>query len=215
MNEYRTVKDLIIETIISNGGDFPSYVELSALVKKNFPHHKWAKDDKSGKAQYAWYKVKIKKGEIIVPGVSVPVAPNSDTDDSEIEVQETIEASLSLERDLHNYLSKQVNQIENGLVLVDNGIEYKIEAGQIDLLAKDNQGNSVVIELKAGKAKDSAVGQLLGYMGCLSSISPEHVQVRGILVAADFEQRVVYAARGLQNIKLVKYKVSFELQEIK
>ena len=36
----------------------------------------------------------------------------------------------------------------------------------------------VVIELKAGKGKDSALRQLLGYMGCLSASAPS---VRGIL----------------------------------
>jgi len=68
----------------------------------------------------------------------------------------------------------------------------------------------VVIELKAGKAKDSALGQLLGYMGCLST---SDATVRGILVASNFDSRVVFAARGLSNVKLVRYQLSFNLEK--
>jgi hypothetical protein len=207
MNEYRTIKDLVIETCM-NEGIFPSYEKLTSIVLKYFPNSKWKE------THYAWYKSKIKRGDIPVPGFESGIPIINNPDESENDVQETIEASLSLERDLHNYLATRVNEIENGLVLVENGIEYQTDAGRIDLLAKDMHGNNVAIELKAGKANDSALGQILGYMGCIGSVSSEHHQTRGILVAADFEQRVVFAARGLPQVKLVKYRVSFELQEI-
>jgi hypothetical protein len=207
MNEYSTIKELVIETCL-NEGAFPSYEKLTSLVLKYFPKSKWQK------THYAWYKSKIKRGEISIPGFE-PDIPILDTcDEAENEVQETIEASLSLERDLHSYLAKRINEIENGLILVENGSQYPTDVGRIDLLAKDKQGNNVVIELKVGKAKDSALGQLLGYMGCIALSSTEHIQTRGIIVASDFEQRVVYAAKGLSHVKLVKYRVSFELQEI-
>lgn len=51
-----------------------------------------------------------------------------------------------------------------------------------------------LVELKAGKAKDSALGQLLGYVGYLSG---SEANVRGILVASGFDSRVIFAARGL------------------
>jgi RecB family endonuclease NucS len=118
---------------------------------------------------------------------------------------------VSLERDLHSYLATRVSEIESGLSLLENGIEYQTEAGRIDLLARDSNKQLVAIELKAGKAKDGALGQLLGYMGCLSA---SELNVRGILVASSFDPRVVYAARGLPSVKLVKYQLSFSLQEI-
>jgi endonuclease len=207
MSEYSKIKELVIETCM-NEEAFPSYEKLTSLVLKYFPTSKWQK------THYAWYKSKIKRGEISVPGFDPDIQINNTSDEAENEVQETIEASLSLERDLHSYLAKRVNEIENGLVLVEKGSEYPTDVGRIDLLAKDKQGNNVVIELKVGKAKDSALGQLLGYMGCIASSSTVHIQTRGILVASEFEQRVVYAARGLPNVKLIKYRVSFELQEI-
>ena len=46
----------------------------------------------------------------------------------------------------------------------------------------------MVIELKAGKGKDGALGQLS---------QGSEPNVRGILVASTFDSRVIFAARGL------------------
>lgn len=85
---------------------FPSYEKLTSLVLKYFPTSKWKR------THYAWYKSKIKRGEIPIPGIDpdIPIINPDGTDD---DVQESIEASLSLERDLHSYLAKRVNEIEN------------------------------------------------------------------------------------------------------
>lgn len=207
MSDYQTIKELVIETCMSEG-DFPSYEKLTSLVLKHFPMSKWQK------THYAWYKSKIKKGDIVVPGFE-ELDEKTVSNEEEAEIFDTIDASISLERDLHSYYALRVNAIESGLVLAEDGIEYHTNAGRIDILAIDGKGDSVVIELKAGKAKDNALGQLLGYMGCIRSDDNIHGQaIRGILIATDFDQRVVYAAKGLPAVKLVKYKASFELQEI-
>jgi hypothetical protein len=204
MSDYRTIKELVIETCMAEG-QFPSYEKLTALVRQHFPTSKWQK------SHYAWYKSKIKTGEISVPGFSSESFAPSNNDGIEAEVEDSLEASLSLERDLHAYLAKRVNEIESGLTLVENGIECQTDAGRIDLLARDANNHLVVVELKAGKAKDAALGQLLGYIGCLSA---NESNVRGILVAAGFDSRVVFAARGLSNVKLVRYQISFNLEEV-
>jgi endonuclease len=204
MSYYRTIKELVIETCMAEGG-FPSYEKLTSLVRQHFPTSKWQK------THYAWYKSKIKTGEIQVPGISAERNAEGAPEEIEAEVEESIEASVSLERDLHSYLAARVSEIESGLSLVENGIEYQTEAGRIDLLARDGNNHLVVIELKAGKAKDNALGQLLGYIGCLSA---SESNVRGILVASGFDSRVIFAARGLPNVKLLKYQLSFNLQEI-
>lgn len=125
-------------------------------------------------------------------------------------MQESIEASVSLERDLHSYLATRLTEIETGLSLVDNGIEYPTEAGRIDLLAIEptvllSSSISRLVRVR------TALGQMLGYMGCISG--PDR-NVRGILVASNFEPRVVFAAKALPNIKLLRYQVSFSLQEV-
>ena len=203
MSQFKSVKDLVIQTCATDG-HFPSYERLTSLVRENFPASKW-KD-----THYAWYKSQIKTGKIAVPGHS-PKMPDDEGGVDDPDIDEVVDASISLERDLHTYLSSRVHELEPGLKLNPGGVEYQTEAGRIDLLATDTSGNLVVIELKAGVAKDAAIGQLLGYMGC---ISKDFQSVRGILVASGFEPRTIFAARGLSQIRLLKYKVSFSLEHV-
>ena len=155
------------------------------------------------------YKSQINTGRIDLSNTE----ESNITFENEIEesISESIDTQVSLEKDLQQYLSNRVNEIESGLVLVEDGVEFKTEAGYIDILTKDQNENYVVIELKAGKAKDAALGQILGYMGCLSNALNN---VRGILVASSFDKRVIYAVKALPNIKLVSYELNFKLSSI-
>ena len=206
MSEYDFIKDLVIDACMSEG-ELPSYEKLTSLVKANFPNSKWKK------SHYAWYKHQIKIGKIKISGVEENDFDEKEDSDIESDIEESIEASVSLERDLHNWLTTRLSEIEPGLIPVDGGVEYQTEAGRIDILAKDQTGGFVVIEIKARTAKDGAIGQLLGYMGCLSSTN-EEAKVRGILIASSFDARAIYAAKGLANVKLLKYQLSFDLEEI-
>src|SRR6266550_8581631 len=107
MSYYRTIKELVIESCMTEGR-FPSYEKLTSLVRQHFPTSKWQK------THYAWYKSKIKTGEIQVPAVSSGENRDSPSDQIEAEVEESIEASVSLERDLHSYLASRVSEIEPG-----------------------------------------------------------------------------------------------------
>lgn len=201
-----TIKALVIDAYISEG-KMPAYETLTATVLANFPNSKWQK------SHYAWYKAKIKSGEIEIPGLEVAPENDGEAADTESDIEETVDAAVSLERDLHDYLVTRLAEVEPGLTMVENGREYHTDAGNIDILAKSAQGDLVVIELKAGKAKDGAIGQLLGYIGCLSGQArPE--KIRGILVASSFDPRVVFAANALPHIKLFKYAVNFKFEAI-
>lgn len=202
MSNYNTIKELVIDSYVSNG-EMPEYDALTEKVMEHFPHSAWQR------THYSWYKSQINTGKIAVPSEGSIEIENIDE-----EIAESIESRLSLEKDLHSYLSSSVDLIEPGLIIEPNGIEYSIEAGRIDILAKDREKNLVVIELKAGKAGDAALGQLLGYIGCLSSNSNSGNEIRGILVASDFEPRVVFAAKALSNVSLCKYAISFSFQEV-
>jgi hypothetical protein len=95
MGDYRTIKDLVVETYFSEGG-VSSFEKLTSLVRKYFPKSKWKK------THYAWYKAKIKAGDIEVPSITGRrQEPNSGATD--VEIEEVVEASVSLERDLHLY----------------------------------------------------------------------------------------------------------------
>ncbi|HOV09389.1 MAG: hypothetical protein BWY23_02248 [Spirochaetes bacterium ADurb.Bin218] len=131
-------------------------------------------------------------------------------DDSEIDY----EISLSMEKDLQTFLLNDLTQIEPGLKLVEKGKEYQIEVGRIDILAKDKNDEYVIIELKAGKAKDDALGQILGYMGFVSEALANGKPVRGYIIANDFEERLKYAVKNVPNVMLKAYKVNFSFVDI-
>jgi RecB family endonuclease NucS len=90
---------------------------------------------------------------------------------------------------------------------VDGGAERHVEAGFIDILAEDDRGSLVVIELKSDDAPDTSVTQVLSYIGSLRG-AENAVAVRGVLVARGFSTRVRLAAQAA-GIELVTYGYSF------
>ena len=125
------------------------------------------------------------------------------------------EASAGLkfrfERDLQKALRDNIEQLEPGLKIIDGGTEKSVEAGRIDITAKDERGCLVVIELKAGTATLPAMGQILSYMGSVSD-EPQP-PVRGILIANDFHPRLVLAAKAVSNVSLTAYSFQFSFQK--
>lgn len=119
---------------------------------------------------------------------------------------------FNLERDLQTALRRNINDLEEGLAIIDDGKEKSVQSGRIDITAKDKNGNIVVIELKTGEAPDDSITQILSYMGSLSEHTEENI--RGILVAYDFPSKVKYSSKVLPNLKLVKYKFNFKFEEL-
>ena len=85
------------------------------------------------------------------------------SDDEPSDLGELAETSISLERDIEDHLVHHLDSIESGLRLV--GRQISTDVGRIDILAEDRSGVRVVIEVKVGEAKDSAVGQIARYLG--------------------------------------------------
>lgn len=130
--------------------------------------------------------------------------------------EDALEVTLSLERDLQEYLSRDVSQLEPGLQLYTEdeltGREVSTEAGKIDILAKDKKDTLVVIELKASQASYSALGQILSYMASIKNELGAK-SVRGIIVADDFDKKLSLAVTEVPNVSLVRYKVRFDFEK--
>ncbi len=139
--------------------------------------------------------------------------PSDDQAEEMPEIQESDDPEqikFGLERDLQRALRISIAQLEPGLNIIDGGSERSVAAGRVDITAEDNEGRLVVIELKAGTAQLDAISQILSYMG---SIDAEGRPVRGILIAHDFHDRVVYAAKAVPNLSLKAYSFQFSFED--
>lgn len=160
-------------------------------------------------------RVRVSPGTVSAIKAHITMGTYAATETSEAETNELIEASeatFGLERDLQLALRSNIQQLESGLQIVDDGKELTTDAGRIDITAKDVQNAIVVIELKAGTAAPEALTQLLAYMGAVSK--SERQPVRGLLVAGDFHPRVIFAARAVPNVQLRRYRFKFFFESL-
>lgn len=129
-------------------------------------------------------------------------------------VQDFAEQKLSLERDMQAALRRDIKALGASLKIIDDGAEKSVESGFIDITCEDGaDGSLVVVELKAGRADSRAIGQILGYMGDLADEETGR-SVCGILVAHDFDQRAISAAKIVPALKLMRYSVEFRFRQV-
>lgn len=140
----------------------------------------------------------------------------NDEDPNEIEDRE--DAAFAYEADLQNYLVNNLQIIENGLELYSDdrgtGKEYPVDGGRIDILAKDNTGRFVVIELKLSRGRNKAIGQLLYYMAWIDANMGNQEKCRGILIAKDIGSDVMMAVKRAVGVELFEYKLQVSVQRI-
>ena len=144
-----------------------------------------------------------------------PIGPNEAPDglaQLSILASEDAGQRLGLERDLQATLRLALDQLEPGLVQIDEGAERSVASGFIDITARDASGAIVVIELKAGVAGQRAVGQVLSYMGDIVEEEPD-APVRGMLIASDFDAKARAAARMVPALSLHRYAVKFSFEQ--
>lgn len=137
---------------------------------------------------------------------------DTEVEENEDETELAQELTFGLEKDMQRALRRNIQTLEQGLTIIDGGNERHTEAGFIDITARDDEGKSVVIELKAPIAKPEVIAQTLAYMQSLQN--EDQCEVRGIIVASDFVDRVKLAARQIPNLKLVKYSFQFNFNEV-
>lgn len=125
------------------------------------------------------------------------------------ELTEYVESSLSLERDLEDQIVSHLDALEPGLTLISR--QESSDVGRLDLLARDSEGRTVIIELKAGEARDSSIGQIARYIGWYAD--KEGKPPRAMLVASGFAAPVRWAAKAIPGLKLVTYRVQFAFEE--
>ncbi len=142
-----------------------------------------------------------------------------------IRTEDTIvsESQFALEAHLEEFIDKNWKHINFGAELAkyeaddQSGRQFPAGAWSIDFLCLDKaNGDFVVIELKRGKTSDSAVGQVLRYIGWVGeNLAKPGQKVRGIIISQEVDDALIYAVKGLSNVNVLTYKVDFKLLPFK
>jgi hypothetical protein len=154
-----------------------------------------------------------------------PPLPNADHDDSAEEDDGTDASSqgdreFAFERDLRNYLSRNLFVLEDGLRLYEDedreftGIEYPAGGRFIDILAVDRDGGYVVIELKVSRGYDRVMGQLLRYMAWIEQNLANGKNVRGVIIASEITDDLKLASSRVADVQLWQYELEFKLRPV-
>ena len=136
--------------------------------------------------------------------------------DEESEISQSL---LYMEKQLEDFIIHNWEQTElaEGYELIYEEGElisqqYQTDIGRIDILARDKATQShVVIELKKNQTSDDTVGQLARYMGWIKKKFNDN-DVKGIIIAGRFDEKLEYAIGMVPRTEVFLYKVDFTLQ---
>jgi hypothetical protein len=200
-------------------GTISAHIILSSTNAQSRIHHTV---DPNGKNDL-FYQIDSTRLRLYDPSTDPPPIYNKPNEDviTETEFHDSTneENEFAYEKDLQNFLSKNLTLIESGLTLYMeegiNGLEFPVGSRAIDILAVDKDKNFVVIELKVSRGYDRVVGQLLRYIAWIRQNHAERNQkVRGIIIAREITEDLLLACSETNNIELFEYKLSVSLQKI-
>jgi len=148
--------------------------------------------------------------------VESPYTPsNLDTPGKDISTTEFV-----LEKYLEDFIVTNWDSINFGRklkIFTDTngnfGQQYFTDVGYIDILAQDENGNFVVIELKKGKPSDQVIGQTLRYISWVKkNLCKENQKVEGMLIVGGVDKKLQYSIEEVKNlIKIKIYSIDFAL----
>jgi hypothetical protein len=184
---------------------------LERFISERWPHGATA----AGKRKMDWHVRGYLRGlkraglESLDPAESVAGEDDSDVEEFKI-----------LEKELQNYLAKNLALIEAGMTLWEStdgrsAIEFIVDEDgrRIDILAKDRSGTPVVIELKAGSGHERVIGQAMYYRECMKE-KLNAPKVRTFIIAREISDQVRIASRAVPDVELFEYKLSMTLAKI-
>lgn len=147
-----------------------------------------------------------------------PDSSEPDVLPDEAEDIEDADQEFPLEAHLRDFLNKNPSCIEPGLKIYEannrHGKEYAIEGGFIDLLAVDRDQRFVVIELKLGRGRNKAIGQLSYYMAWVDKNLGIGGRCRGMIIAKDIPDDLLLAVQRVPDVSLHRYNLSVSIEQV-
>jgi RecB family endonuclease NucS len=142
--------------------------------------------------------------------------------DMEVQSEDSVVSSglFYMEKQLEDFIIENWDKTELGQkydLITEPGEhesqQYPTTIGNIDILAKDKEtGCYVVIELKKNRTSDDVVGQVHRYMGWIKENKGDD-NVKSIIVAGKYDEKLYYAAKAAQNVEVFVYEVNFKLKK--
>lgn len=158
--------------------------------------------------------LKIKAQFDTYSGVMSPQEPSGKEQD---EAEDEESEQFALESHLRDFLAKNPERIEPGLRLYstpeNEGIEYPLDNGRIDILAVDRHNKFVVVELKVSHGRNKTLGQLLYYMGWVDK-NLGNGPCRGIIVATEITDELATAVSRVPGVNLYRYRMHFSVEAL-
>lgn len=131
-------------------------------------------------------------------------------------------SEFALEAHLEDFIDRNWESIDFGRRLAryktdeQDGRQFPAGAWSIDFLCIDKDtGSLVVVELKRGKSSDSVVGQTLRYVTWVKeNLAKPNQETHAIIIVAEADDAMRYAARAVSNLSLLEYRVDFKLSAV-
>ena len=136
---------------------------------------------------------------------------------------------FGLERHLHEFLRDNWDRTELGRSWAlyrepgndQAGYEYTCRVGpnklgRIDLLAHHrHEPKWLIVELKRNQTGDETLGQVMRYMGWIKRhLAEPNEEIRGLIIAHETDDTLVYAVSMVPTVDLYRYKVRFQLEAV-
>jgi hypothetical protein len=212
--EVNEIRDMVIEwdssyTSSLRRGYIVELFERHGILDEFKAKH-WAHGNTSAGETKRRKYLKIKKQyEDFLVGRGPETGPELECEDEEGDQQ------FAAESDLRDFLARNLNCVEPGLRLCQvgdrNGVEFPVDGGYIDILAVDRDDRFVVIELKVGRGRSQAVGQLLYYMGWVDK-HLDKAPCRGLIIAKEIRDDLVLTVERVPSVQLYRYNLSVSVE---
>ena len=217
--EIGDIRDMVIEWDLSYTSSLRRGYIVELFQRRNifeeFKREHWTfGNTPAGDRKRNWY-LRIKaRYEAFLSGNELE--PDGEHMDEQPPASEA-SVEFAVESHLRDFLAKNLERIESGMRLYispeNRGVEYPIDGGRIDLLAVDQNGKYVVIELKLSQGRNKALGQLIYYMSWVD----RHLgngPCRGFIIASEITEELTIAVARVPGVSLAKYKMNFAIEPV-